>query len=78
MENLWERLKPSVKDLIKEETKDFKSLGEELKSELQNKHWWSDLSVRTAQQLISFSHESMLEASLSDFMWGEKFFKISE
>ena len=75
MENLWKRLKPAVKKQILAEGKQYPYVVKEIKDKLEGNKFWNDLPVSAVQQVINFSHNSLLDASLNDFMWGEKFIK---
>jgi hypothetical protein len=75
MENLWQRLKPAVKKQILAEKENYPYLVDEVKVNLEKNSWWNDLPVNTVRHIITFSHSSVLDASLNDFMWGEKFIK---
>mgnify|MGYP003154602204 CR=1 FL=1 len=75
MQNLWQRLKPAVKKQILAEEKQYPYLFNEVKDELEKNKFWTDLPVGTIRQVINFSHDSMFDVSMSDFMWGDKFIK---
>ena len=75
MENLWKRLKPAVKTKILAEEKQYPYMVKEIKSHLESNKFWNDLPVCAVKQVINFSHDCLLDASINDFMWGEKFIK---
>ena len=75
MENLWKRLKPAVKKQILAEEEQYPYMVKEIKDKLEDNKFWNDLPVSTVKQVINFSHNSLLDASLNDFMWGDKFIK---
>jgi hypothetical protein len=78
MENLWQQLKPAVKKQILADKERYPYIVNSIKEELVSKFWWTDLSVNTARQVISFTHDSILDVSYSDFMWGSKFLKATK
>ena len=75
MENLWKRLKPAVKKQILAEEEQYPYMVKEIKCHLEGNKFWNDLPVSAVKQVINFSHNSLLDASMNDFMWGEKFIK---
>jgi hypothetical protein len=75
MENLWKQLKPAVKKQILADKDIYPHMVATIKSNLTKHKFWSDLSVETARQVVSFSHFGLLEVSISDLLWGEKFLK---
>ena len=75
MENLWKRLKPAVKKQILAEKEQYPYLVNEVKDELEKNKFWSNLPVNTIRQVINFSHDSIFDVSMHDFMWGDKFIK---
>ena len=75
MENLWKRLKPTVKKQILAEEEQYPYIVKEVKNELKDNKFWSDLPIRTVKQVVNFSHDCLLDVSMNDFMWGDKFIK---
>jgi hypothetical protein len=75
MENLWQRLKPAVKKQILAEKDLYPNLVNEVKVRLENNNFWNDLPITTARQVINFTHDSVYDISMNDFMWGDKFIK---
>ena len=75
MENLWKRLKPAVKKQILAEKDQYPYLVSSIKTQLENNNFWFDLSIDTARQVISFSHEDIFELSYTDIVLGDKFIK---
>jgi len=75
MENLWKRLKPTVKKQILAEEVQYPYMVKEIKNHLEGNKFWTDLPVGTVKQVINFSHNSLLDVSIADFMWGNKFIK---
>ena len=75
MENLWQRLKPAVRKQILAEKDLYPNLVNDVKVRLENNNFWNDLPITTARQVINFTHSSIYDISMNDFMWGDKFFK---
>jgi len=75
MENLWQRLKPEIKSNILTDEEEYPYTIKSLKHQLENNHFWTDLPVGTVKQVVNFSHDCLLDVSMTDFMWGDKFIK---
>ena len=75
MENLWKRLKPAVKTKILAEKKEYPYLVKDVKTQLENNKFWTALPIGTARQVVNFSHNSVFDISMTDFMWGDLFIK---
>jgi hypothetical protein len=75
MENLWKRLKPAVKTKILAEKDEYPYLVNDVKTQLENNKFWTDLPVGTVRQVVNFSHNSVFEVSMTDFMFGDLFIK---
>lgn len=73
MENLWKRLKPAVKKQILAEKEEYPYLVNDVKTQLENNKFWTDLPIGTARQVVNFSHNSVFDVSMTDFMWGDLF-----
>ena len=73
MENLWKRLKPAVKTKILAEKDEYPYLVNDVKTQLENNKFWTDLPIGTARQVVNFSHNSVFDISMTDFMWGDLF-----
>ena len=50
-------------------------LVKDTKHQLQNNKFWTDLPIGTARQVVNFSHDSVFEITMTDFMWGDLFIK---
>ena len=70
MENLWQRLKPSQKARILANKDNVPYLVDNVKNELKRKKFWDDLDVSTVRQVLSFTHNSVLDISMNDVYWG--------
>lgn len=75
MDNLWKRLKPAVKSKILAEKDEYPYLVKDVKDQLEKHTFWSDLPIGTCRQVVNFSHDSVYEVSMLDFMFGDKFVK---
>tara|TARA_R100001163_G_C5039384_1_gene177868 strand:+ start:163 stop:396 length:234 start_codon:yes stop_codon:yes gene_type:complete len=75
MENLWQRLKPTVKKQILAGEEKYPYMVKEVKVALEANIFWSDLPISTVKQVVNFSHDCLLDVSMNDFMWGDKFIK---
>ena len=75
MDNLWKRLKPAVKKQILAEKELYPYLVNDVKKDLENNKFWQELSIRTVKQVVNFSHDCLLDISMNDIMWGDKFIK---
>tara|TARA_R100001510_G_scaffold57329_1_gene65035 strand:+ start:689 stop:922 length:234 start_codon:yes stop_codon:yes gene_type:complete len=75
MDNLWKRLKPAVKTKILAEKDQYPYLVKDVKDQLQNHKFWTDLPIGTCRQVVNFSHDSVFDVPLMDFMYGDLFIK---
>ena len=75
MDNLWKRLKPAVKTKILAEKDEYPYLVEDVKSRLKSSNFWSELPINTVRNVVSFTHDSVYDISMTDFLWGDSFIK---
>ena len=73
MKPLFERLKPEVKQSILDEVDKYPTTGNMIVEELKVVKFWNDLKVETVTRIIGFSHTTLLETSIWDFIHGDKF-----
>lgn len=73
MKTLFERLKPEVKQSILDEAEKYPTTGSMIINELKAKKFWNDLKVETVTRVVGFSHNTLLEVSIWDFVHGDKF-----
>ncbi len=73
MDNLWKRLKPEVKKEIIAGKEKYPYTFDNVKSQLTQNLFWSDLSMENARQVISFTHHHITDLSVNDILWGNKF-----
>ena len=50
-------------------------LVKDVKDQLQNHKFWTDLPIGTCRQVVNFSHNSVYDVPLIDFMYGDLFIK---
>ena len=75
MDNLWKRLKPAVKTKILAGKDKYPYLVEDVKTQLKQHKFWTDLPIGTCRQVVNFSHNSVYDVPLIDFMYGDLFIK---
>ena len=75
MDNLWKRLKPAVKTKILAEKDEYPYLVEDVKTQLKKHTFWTDLPIGTCRQGVNFSHNSVFDVPLMEFMYGDLFIK---
>jgi len=73
MKTLFERLKPEVKQSILDEAEKYPTTGNMIIDELKGNKFWNDLKVETVTRVVGFSHSTLLEVSIWDFVHGDKF-----
>ena len=73
MDNLWQRLKPAVKKEIMAGKDEYPFTFNNVKNQLTHHKFWSDLSMDSARQVISFTHHHITDLSVNDILWGNKF-----
>jgi hypothetical protein len=78
MDNLWQKLKPTVKTKILANKDEYPYLVEDVKSRLKNSNFWSELPINTVRNVVSFTHDSVYDISMTDFLWGDSFIKKSK
>tara|TARA_R110002020_G_scaffold53123_4_gene148963 strand:+ start:155 stop:400 length:246 start_codon:yes stop_codon:yes gene_type:complete len=78
MQNLWQRLKPVYKKKILSNKETYPHSIERLQKEFVTNLFWTDLKVDTVKQTFGFTHNSILDVSLNDFMYGTNMLKPSK
>ena len=73
MENLWQRLKPTVKKQVLANEKTYPYGVNNVKEQFKNNIFWSDLSIDTVKMFICYTHLYLSDISISDFTSGERF-----
>ena len=74
MKTLYQKLKPEIKQLLKDQEERYPSLIKGVKISLQENYLWSHLSIGQARDLIYFTDLSLSQMSSDDWSYGEKFF----
>ena len=74
MKTLWQKLKPEIKQSLKDQEERYPSLIEGVKIGLKENYFWSHLSIGQARDLIYFTDLSLSQMSSDDWSYGEKFF----
>ena len=74
MKTLYQKLKPEIKQLLKDQEERYPSIIKGVKISLQENYLWSHLSIGQARDLIYFTDLSLSQMSSDDWSYGEKFF----
>ena len=78
MKTLWQRLKPEIKQALKEQEEKYPSLVKGVKIALKENYIWSHLSIGEARDLIYFTDFTYASMSSYDWSYGEKFITEDE
>ena len=73
MKNLYEQLKPEVRDSIQADLKKYPATTMALIDNLKSVNFWSDLKVCDVQKVIHHDHTNLLTVSHMDLLWGDKY-----
>jgi len=73
MKNLYEQLKPEIRDSIQEDLKKYPTSTMSLIDGLKAVNFWSDLKVHDVNSIILHNHANLLTISHMDLLWGDKF-----
>jgi len=73
MKNLYERLKPEIRNGIQEDLKRYPTTTKALIDSLKTANFWSDLKVHDVNRIITFSHTNLLSISHLDLLYGDQF-----
>ena len=73
MENLYDKLKPEIKESIKKDLERYPVTTDMLLDSLKLHSFWSELTVDEVRTIINHSHLSFVEISMNDVLWGDKF-----
>ena len=74
MKTLYQKLKPEIKQSLKDQEERYPSLIKGVKISLQENYLWSHLSIGEVRDLIYFTDLSLSQMSSDDWSYGEKFF----
>ena len=73
MKNLYEQLKPEIRDSIQEDLKKYPTSTMALIDNLKAVNFWSDLKMSDVQRVIHHDHNNLLSISHMDLLWGDKY-----
>ena len=73
MKTLWQKLKPEIKQTLKDQEDKYPSLIKGVKISLKENYLWSHLSIGQARDLIYFTDLTLASLSSYDWSYGEKF-----
>ena len=73
MKTLYEQLKPEIRDSIQEDLEKYPTSTRLLVHSLKENSFWSDLTMNEVQTIINHSHQSFINLTFNDLMWGDKF-----
>ena len=73
MKNLYDKLKPEIRDSIQEDLKKYPTTTIALINSLKAANFWSDLKVHDVSRIINFSHTNLLSISHMDLLYGDSF-----
>ena len=78
MKTLWQKLRPEIKQVLKEQEEKYPSLVKGVKIALKENYIWSHLSIGEARDLIYFTDFTYASMSSYDWSYGEKFITEDE
>ena len=73
MKNLYEQLKPEIRDSIQEDLERYPTTTMALINSLKAVNFWSELKVSDVNRIITHDHTNLLTISHMDLLWGDKF-----
>ena len=73
MKNLYEQLKPEIRDSIQEDLKKYPTSTKDLINSLKAVNFWSELKVHNVNSIILHDHTNLLTISHMDLLYGDKF-----
>ena len=73
MKNLYEKLKPEIRDGIQEDLKKYPTSTKDLIYKLKSVNFWSELKMCDIRNVITHSHDNLLTVSHIDILWGDKY-----
>ena len=73
MKNLYEQLKPEIRDSIQKDLEKYPTSTKALIIGLKATNFWSDLKVHQVNSIITHNHTNLLTISHMDLLWGDKF-----
>ena len=73
MKNLYEQLKPEVRDSIQADLEKYPTSTKDLIYKLKSVYFWSELKMCDVRNVILHDHTNLLTISHMDLLWGDKF-----
>ena len=73
MKNLYEQLKPEIRDSIQGDLEKYPTSTKDLINSLKSVNFWSELKVYDVSRMIMHSHDNLLTFSHMDLLYGDKF-----
>ena len=73
MKNLYEQLKPEIRDSIQADLEKYPTSTKALIISLKAANFWSDLRVQHVNSIILHDHTNLLTISHMDLLYGDKF-----
>ena len=73
MKNLYDKLKPEIRDSIQEDLKKYPTSTMILIDSLKAASFWSDLKIHDVSRIITFTHTNLLTISHMDLLYGDRF-----
>ena len=73
MKNLYEQLKPEVRDSIQADLEKYPTSTADLINTLKAVNFWSELKMCDIRNVIIHDHDNLLTVSHMDILWGDKY-----
>ena len=78
METLWQKLKPEIKQTLKDKEEKYPSMVKGIKMSLKDNFIWSHLSIGEVRDLVYFTDYCYASLSSYDWSYGVKFIEDDE
>ena len=73
MKNLYEQLKPEIRDSIQADLEKYPVSTKLLVYALRKNSFWSDLTLLEVRSIVCHSHQPFINLTFNDLMWGDSF-----
>ena len=73
MKNLYEQLKPEVRDSIQADLEKYPATTAHLINNLKSVNFWSELKMCDIRNVITHDHDNLLTVSHMDILWGDRY-----
>ena len=73
MKNLYEQLKPEIRDSIQADLEKYPTSTKDLIYKLKSVNFWSELKIFDIRNVITHSHDNPLTVSHMDILWGDRY-----